>query len=121
MRLEKGTLRLLPPQLVHTVWGSIEQRPYKAQKGSIGLPKTALVSVLVVLLKVLTLTCKYSLDFFGFVEFMLSWLSEFFEGQSLFSRYMRIIARWRRLVGIISTYFELGTRSWGRVMSKKPF
>ena len=52
---------------------------------------------------------------------MLSWFSEFFEGKSLFSRYLKVIGRWRRLVGRISTYFELGTRSWGRVMSKKPF
>ena len=78
-------------------------------------------SVGVVSLQVSTLKCKYSLDFFGFFEFMLSWFSEFFEGKSLFSRYLRVIGRCTTLLGRISTYFELGTRSWGRAMSKKPF
>ena len=58
---------------------------------------------------IITLKCKYSLDFFGFFGFMLSWLLQVCEGKSLFSRYMRVIGRWRRLVGRISTYFELGT------------
>ena len=71
--------------------------------------------------KHLTLKCEYSLDFFYFVGFMLSWLLEVFDGKSMFSRYLRVIGRWRRLLGRISTYLELGTRSWGRVMSKKPF
>mgnify|MGYP004264810069 CR=1 FL=1 len=46
-----------------------------------------------------TLKCKYSLDCLGFFEFMLSWFSEFFDGKSLFSRYMRVIGRWTTLLG----------------------
>ena len=31
-------------------------------------------------------------DFFGFFGFMLSWFSEFFEGKSLFSRYLKRVS-----------------------------
>ena len=42
-------------------------------------------------------------------------------GKSVFSRYLRVIGRWRTLLGRLSTYFEPNPSPWGRAMSKKPF